>query len=295
MIVVYRDQPSESADSLAECLGARRVRKQSTLQRLIERHGADLKIVSWGGSFDAAVREAKVLNTLSHISKFEQAARLTAAGVPTLELSRTAPARREQALPRPPFVCARDIRTTNLRAGVFTINEANARAIHAALGVYLETPPPVVTVDLEWIPRAFDHVGGTDIIDPAKVPVRPAFYSRKENFLQEYRVHSFAGKSIRAGIKVQRPEFNELPLRSNWVRSWDGGWKISYNGEAVRQAHRDLAHRAVAALGLTFGAVDIGADAEGQLKVIEVNQAPGIEGGTLENYASAITAHFDAR
>ena len=63
---------------------------------------------------------------------------------------------------------------------------------------------------------------------------------------------------------------------------------ISYDGEVVKQRHRDIAHQAIQALGLQFGAVDIGERADGSLLVLEVNRAAGVEGGTVEAYARAV-------
>jgi glutathione synthase/RimK-type ligase-like ATP-grasp enzyme len=44
----------------------------------------------------------------------------------------------------------------------------------------------------------------------------------------------------------------------------------------------------VKALGLTFGAVDLGLTPTGKFKILEVNRAPGIEGSTIEAYVKAI-------
>ena len=73
-----------------------------------------------------------------------------------------------------------------------------------------------------------------------------------------------------------------------WIRSYEGGWRVLYDGISSKKKHRELAHRAVAALGLDFGAVDIGEAANGTLTVLEVNRAPGIEGGTVDAYAKAL-------
>jgi len=43
------------------------------------------------------------------------------------------------------------------------------------------------------------------------------------------------------------------------------------------------------ALGLDFGAVDIGIDAQGNVAVFEVNSAPALEGMTLKNYVDMLT------
>jgi hypothetical protein len=137
-----------------------------------------------------------------------------------------------------------------------------------------------------WLGRLDSHAGGNDLLTP---PEEPDFYVRKEAFRREFRIHSFSGRSIRAGVKTEREGVDQI---HPWIRSWDGGWRVSYDGESVKQRHRDLAHQAVAALGLDFGAVDLGEGPGKELIVLEVNRAPGIEGGTIEAYARAIEGWF---
>lgn len=132
----------------------------------------------------------------------------------------------------------------------------------------------------EWLGRRLSHIGGRDFFNP---PVRPDFWVKKEDIVKEYRVHSFKGRSLRAGVKIPRVGMEPHP----WIRSHEGGWRISYNGK-VRQRHRDLAHAAITALGLDFGAVDIAQRRDKSLFVLEVNRAPGLEGGTLDAYARAV-------
>jgi len=147
------------------------------------------------------------------------------------------------------------------------------------------------------MPRSVHHVGGLDLLSPMKTG---DYFVYKDDFINEYRIHSFNGKSIRAGIKVVRDGFTLVPNASDWkpnanlahpwVKSYEGGWRVSYDGFASTPALRKLAKSAVAALGLTFGAVDIGERrTDGRLVVFEVNRAPGIEGGSTASYVRAIT------
>lgn len=143
--------------------------------------------------------------------------------------------------------------------------------------------------------RSAHHEGGHDLLFPTN---RPDYFMLKENFKAEYRIHSFDGRSIRAGVKIARDGFstveNEREWRADanlvhpWVRSYDGGWRIKYDGFQSTQRLRALAHKAVAALELKFGAVDIGETVDGDLKVLEVNRAPGIEGTSVTAYVRAI-------
>ena len=128
--------------------------------------------------------------------------------------------------------------------------------------------------------------------------INPKFYIQRETFVNEYRIHSFDKRSIRAGVKVPRDGFIPCPekewradagLFHPWVRSFEGGWRVSYDGFKSTSDLRKLAHKAVTALGLTFGAVDIGVQDDGRLKVLEVDKAPRIEGGTIASYTRAIT------
>lgn len=118
------------------------------------------------------------------------------------------------------------------------------------------------------------------------------YYTQKLPFVRECRVHVFQGKSIHAGIKTPRPGSIAHP----WIRSSASGWKIDYTqASRIKQDRRDLAKRAVEALGLDFGAVDIGIVADGRAAVIEVNTAPGLEGSTVDAYVKQIVRIHNER
>lgn len=136
-------------------------------------------------------------------------------------------------------------------------------------------------IDDGWLPRMYNHHGGNDLLDP---PEMPDFWVKKETLVKEYRVHWFNGRSIRAGVKVPR----EGVESHRWVRSFDSGWKVLYDGFHSTNVMRRRAQKAIQALGLQFGAVDIGEKEDGKLIVLEVNRAPGLEGNTIPTYARAI-------
>ena len=145
-----------------------------------------------------------------------------------------------------------------------------------------------------FIARSKYHVGGNDLLN---TPARPDFYAKKEPLVKEYRIHSFNQRSIRAGVKQPRDGFQVVGSEADfklgldahpWIRSYDGGWRINYDDFQSTKDLRELAHKAVKALKLNFGAVDIGERADGTRLVLEVNKAPGLEGGTLEAYKRAI-------
>lgn len=146
------------------------------------------------------------------------------------------------------------------------------------------------------LPRKAHHSGGKDLL---LTPDFPDYFVQKEDFSEEYRVHSFNGKSIRAGIKVHRDGFTLVGKEADWkpdsnlihpwVRSFDGGWRVKYDDFQSNPKLRKIAALAVKAMGLTFGAVDIAQRrVDGIYKVLEVNRAPGIEGNSIGAYVRSI-------
>lgn len=117
-------------------------------------------------------------------------------------------------------------------------------------------------------------------------------YIKKE---KEYRVHVFAGEAIFVQQKKKEREV-EQTNDQKLIRNRDNGWVFCLtNDEEVPQALKDEAIKAVAALGLDFGAVDIIIGKQDGLPyVLEVNTAPGIQSPTLlDAYVSAILNWFN--
>lgn len=282
MIYVYRRGSSSGARLLAEALGGRRWRGAMT-PRLVP---GDV-VVCWGEGPPAVPAGVRVINGVVPQSKFTEARRLKEAGVSTIEVRDQAPttaadpaleayAALAEMLEEFPTVPPTDLRGQVMQNAMRQLVLATTN-----LGRAVVIPAPVLTPG-EWLPRDNAHVGGNDLLD---APDEPDYWSKKLALTSEVRVHSFDGRSIRAGVKAPREGMVAHP----WIRSWDAGWRIRYDGVSAKQAQRDLAHTACRALGLTFGAVDIGLTATGPV-VLEVNRAPGLEGGTVEVYARAIQA-----
>lgn len=300
MIYLYRRMASQSAREVVNTLegemgmAARRVRRWPPARPI--RNGDVL--VSWGEAVPGQQAGLRVLNGAPIRNKYDDAIRLRDAGIATIEVSRTRPIQPPLPPPvdlvTPALARVQEVKAEFIRAinqDDTTLSERlwgglNARWADLNRARHTIPPPQVRPPLAEWVGRMNAHIGGDDLLNP---PARPDFYVKKENLVNEYRVHSFRGQSIRAGVKVHR---EEVPNPHGWVRSWDGGWRISYADGAVRQAQRDIAHRAVAALGLDFGAVDIGERADHTLMVLEVNRAPGAEGGTPMKYAEAISRYL---
>lgn len=149
-----------------------------------------------------------------------------------------------------------------------------------------EAPPPQ---EEGWLPRRVNHSHGRDFLEP---PALPAFWTKKLELTEEYRVHVFRfseddTRILRWGKKVPRHE-----QAHPWVRSDEAGWRLSYGlpSESLPKGIRPAAKAAVNALRYDWGAVDIGLTSDGKPVVLEVNSAPGLdEGGqTILRYAEAI-------
>jgi len=304
-ILVYRRASSSGARELSEALGARRVRGRVPLE---QRTRTGDYVVCWGETHQP-INGVRLLNNGIIRSKYADAIALTAAHVSTIEVSPVLPRLVPVVVTDPIHAIFAEVsemaadfgelerasRERPFRDGLVELQNALGR-LNTALG----TPPPVArpAANLEWLGRLNDHSGGSDLLNP---PETPNYWVKKIDLVREYRIHSFMEKSIRAGIKILRDGYVLGPpgqgngmVAHPWIRTFEAGWRISYDGISSKKAHRELAHNAVKSLGLDFGAVDIGEKADGTLVVLEVNRAPGIEGGTVEMYAKAIQGWVEA-
>lgn len=103
---------------------------------------------------------------------------------------------------------------------------------------------------------------------------------------KEFRVHVFNGKVIDVQQKKRRLGGG---VSSNYIRNHSNGWVFCRDNVTLPEDAAEQAIKAVDALCLTFGAVDIiWNEKENKSYVLEVNTAPGLEGTTLEKYGKAI-------
>lgn len=112
-------------------------------------------------------------------------------------------------------------------------------------------------------------------------------YTRYIKHKAEYRIHIFEGEMIDSQQKLKRRDFNGD--RNTRIRNLDNGYVFARSGFDVPSIVVEEACNAVRALGLNFGAVDIGYNEYYKSAyVFEVNTAPGLEGTTLQNYIKAM-------
>ena len=115
-------------------------------------------------------------------------------------------------------------------------------------------------------------------------------YTKHLRHKDEYRIHVFKGQVIDYAKKRKRRGFAGV---DPWIRSYNNGWVFCREGIQLPDGIADLAIKSVAALGLDFGAVDIGyRQKEAKGYVFEVNTAPGMQGTTIMSYINAIRTYM---
>lgn len=149
-----------------------------------------------------------------------------------------------------------------------------------------------ITNDLDFYPclvRKLQHHGGTDIrrcLSPRaarrfKQQGRADYFTRRLPNAHEYRVWGYRRKHLGTYEKVlAHPEWRRHHRISHNHRN---GYAFRLCAEAqIPRAAVELGLRAIEALGLDFGAVDIIQTPAGQFYVLEVNTAPGVCGETRQ-------------
>jgi glutathione synthase/RimK-type ligase-like ATP-grasp enzyme len=112
----------------------------------------------------------------------------------------------------------------------------------------------------------------------------------------EYRVHVMDGEVIDTAQKRRRSRNNGYEGRfDSTIRSANNGWVFCREGVECAAGVNEAAIKAVEALGLDFGAVDIATNTAGGICVYEVNTAPGLEGTTLERYVDGLSLAIERR
>lgn len=145
-----------------------------------------------------------------------------------------------------------------------------------------------------WLARKLDHRGGTDIrpvLQPEEAEWRRAagwdFFTRYLTVTRELRTWVFRDKHLGT--------YEKHMVRPNEYTRYGRGNKQGFQfrlvpGETVPREWKDTARKAVSAIGLDFGAVDMvcyratpgeGAVVSG-LAVLEVNSAPGAASGARQ-------------
>lgn len=140
--------------------------------------------------------------------------------------------------------------------------------------------------------------------DKDKYPTEESFpdaplYSLYWPKTHEFRIHVVDGVVV---DRQQKRKMSEEKLVGNeltydkMIRSWENGWVFTRENIRTSDYMDTTAIHAVQALGLRYAAVDMFAKydsgSNGRIRdwaVCEVNTSPGMEGATLDTYATALT------
>lgn len=138
------------------------------------------------------------------------------------------------------------------------------------------------------------HSGaGIVVLDPKEVdiPVIAPLYVEYIPKKEEYRIHVFNGEVVDIQRKARKKDVPDDQV--NWkVRNLANGFIFARGEDALGKVPQDVldqAVKAVASLGLDFGAADvIYNDKQKKAYVLEVNTAPGLSGSTLDGYVERL-------
>lgn len=137
---------------------------------------------------------------------------------------------------------------------------------------------------------------GEDIVmaDQDNLPIQAPLYTREVVKRHEFRFHVVGGQVIDGVRKAFRADVARED-RDRTIMNHAAGSVFIRSGRSLTEAHQDqelhqMCVRAVGAVGLDFGAVDVMSDSDGNYYVLEVNTAPGLEATTLERYSNALQA-----
>lgn len=134
-----------------------------------------------------------------------------------------------------------------------------------------------------WLGRTFNHQQARDLLHR---PMIPDYYVEHVRTVREHRIHVFDEKVIR--VQTKEPDG---PHAHEWIRSASSGWTLKARPDLTAllpRGARELAKKAVAAMGYKLGGVDLAVKPDGKLIVWEVNSRPGLNEQTADAYAAAI-------
>lgn len=132
---------------------------------------------------------------------------------------------------------------------------------------------------------------GIVIFDKGQQPPRAPLYTEYIPKKKEFRAHVWPDRNGQPQVidVVEKRKRRGVEERNTQVRNTANGYVFCRDGVTVPGDLNALAVSAVAALGRSYGAVDIiWNEKQNKCYVLEVNSRPGMEGTTVKKYADAI-------
>lgn len=116
-------------------------------------------------------------------------------------------------------------------------------------------------------------------------------YSKYFPVQEEYRVHVFQGVPFWCQIRhpIEDTDNKYYTTRPNkFVRTSSHGWTLYVSNRDCPNVCKQVAVRAIQAVGLDFGAVDIGYGVDGDVCVYETNTSPELSDRTCGAYVEVL-------
>lgn len=127
---------------------------------------------------------------------------------------------------------------------------------------------------------------GIHITDPGQEVLYAPLHVRYIKKDSEWRVHVIAGDIVDIQKKAKRNEVDDPDWR---VRNLQGGFIYMREGINIPHQVTTVAHDVFRKFSLDFGAIDIIFNNHyDRAYALEINTAPGLEGQTVDSYASAL-------
>lgn len=134
---------------------------------------------------------------------------------------------------------------------------------------------------------------GITLVRPGNPLPRVPLYTKYVKKRNEYRLHFVCGELVDTQHKRRRNGFEEANYQ---IRNHENGWVFCRQDVAPPTPVCVAAANAISAIGLNFGAVDVGWNEHYQQPVVyEINTAPGLEGTTLTNYINVFRIATNTR
>lgn len=124
---------------------------------------------------------------------------------------------------------------------------------------------------------------GIRVVTPTQFLRQVPLYTKFVPSVREYRVHVIGG----ATLPARKAKRNNAPEQEFPIRNHGDTWVFQYTipeKVPVPELVLTLAQRAINAVSLDFGAVDILYEGNGRARVLEINTAPGLDHTVAEEF-----------
>ena len=168
-------------------------------------------------------------------------------------------------------------------------NTSNSKTMLTMLHTAGVPSPEIVVGDVDFrvFLRRINHIGGRDIVSVDGGNIEGLLEEKNRSYAvrfipakYEYRIHVILGDVVRKFLKVGGENSD---IKSSYF-----GWEYQLLERTTINVACELSIKAVAALGLDFGGVDVIKTLDERYIVLEVNSAPALNTNTLAVYAERL-------